>query len=53
MDHTKNVTGAFSEEHAAQLSGVSTRQLRKWNRIGLLCPAYGANERHVPYGRVY
>ncbi len=53
MDDASNVIGAFSEDHAAALSEISVRQLRKWNRIGLLRPSYGADERHVPYGRVY
>jgi uncharacterized protein (DUF433 family)/DNA-binding transcriptional MerR regulator len=48
-----NVLGAFSEEHAAILSGVSVGQLRKWNKIGLLRPAYGAEDTGLPYGRIY
>jgi hypothetical protein len=39
MDNQGNVIGAFGEDHAAELSGVSRRQLRKWNRIGLLRPS--------------
>ena len=47
-----DVLGAFSEEHAAALSGVSVKQLRHWDRIGLLRPSY-SDEVHVPYGRIY
>jgi uncharacterized protein (DUF433 family)/DNA-binding transcriptional MerR regulator len=46
------IIGAFSEENAERLSGVSVGQLRRWDRIGLLRPSYG-DERHTPYGRVY
>ena len=53
MDTSHTVIGAFSEEHAERLTGVSRSQLRKWDRIGLLRPAYGADERGLPYGRVY
>lgn len=47
------VIGAFSEEQVAQLAGVSRRQLRSWDRIGLLRPSYGVEAPHVPFGRVY
>lgn len=48
-----NVIGAFSEEHAAELTGVSRRQLREWDRNGLLRPSYGAADTGLPFGRVY
>jgi DNA-binding transcriptional MerR regulator len=47
-----DVLGAFSEEHAAELTGVSLKQLRHWERIGLLVPSF-SDDRHVPYGRIY
>lgn len=47
-----DVIGAFSEEHAEALTGVSRKQLRHWDRIGLLRPSL-ANEPHVPFGRIY
>lgn len=47
-----DVLGAFSEEHAGALSGVSVKQLRHWDRIGLLKPSY-SDESRVPYGRIY
>lgn len=47
-----NVIGAFSEEHTAQLAGVTRVQLREWDRRGLLSPSY-SDEPHVPYGRIY
>lgn len=46
------VIGAFSEEHAVALTGASRKQLRHWDRIGLLRPSF-ADLPHVPYGRIY
>lgn len=47
------VIGAFSEEHAALLAGVSRRQLLEWDRRGLLRASYGTRDPHVPFGRIY
>lgn len=49
---SENVFGAFGEEHAAELAGVSRRVLRTWDKTGLLRPSYGAAT-GLPYGRVY
>lgn len=49
----ENVIGAFSEEHAERLSGVSLHQLRRWDRLGFLVPSYAAENRHLPYSRIY
>ena len=46
------VIGAFSEEHAAQLTGLSRHQLRRLAEIGLLKPSYG-EATGLPYGRIY
>lgn len=46
------VIGAFSEQQAAQLSGVTLNQLRRWDRDDFLKPSFGS-EHGVPYGRVY
>jgi DNA-binding transcriptional MerR regulator len=49
----ENVIGAFSEEHAERLTGVSVHQLRHWDRLGFLVPSYAAENRRSPYSRVY
>lgn len=49
---TDQIIGAFSEEQAAQLSGVSVNQLRRWDTESFFCPSYG-DTKGVPYGRVY
>ena len=50
---TESTLGAFSEDHAVALTGVSRVQLRHWDRIGLLHPSYGAGNTGLPYGRIY
>lgn len=47
------VIGAFSEEQASRISGVSIYQLRQWDKEGFFPAAFGANEAHVPFGRLY
>ena len=48
-----DVIGAFSEEDAARLSGVSIYQLRDWDRSGFLRPSYAPEDRRQAYSRVY
>lgn len=45
--------GAFGEDDAAQLTGLSIGQLRAWDRSGLLSASYGEENRQVPYSRIY
>lgn len=47
------VIGAFSDEQAARITGVSLHQLRQWDKSGFFSPSYGASQKHVPYGRLY
>lgn len=48
-----NVIGAFSEEHAERLTGISRHQLRQWDHDGFFEPSYGTADRRLPYSRVY
>jgi uncharacterized protein (DUF433 family) len=48
-----NVIGAFGEEEAVRLSGLTIGQLRQWDRDGFLRPSYSPKNRHLPYSRVY
>lgn len=50
---SENVIGAFSEEQASRISGVSVYQLRQWDREGFFPAAYGVDQPHVPFGRLY
>lgn len=47
------VIGAFSEEDAARLSGVSISQLKSWDRAGFLEPSFSPTNRKQPYSRIY
>lgn len=51
--HDGEVIGAFGEEDAARLSGVSVGQLRSWDRKGFLVPSYAAENRRQAYSRIY
>jgi hypothetical protein len=44
-----NVIGAFSEEQASRISGVSIYQLRHWDSEGFFPAAFGVGKLHVPY----
>jgi DNA-binding transcriptional MerR regulator len=48
-----NVIGAFSEEQASRISGVSLYQLRRWDRDGFFEPSFGSARPHTPFGRIY
>lgn len=47
------VVGAFSEEAAARLSGLSLSQLRMWDRTGFIRPSFADENRRQPFSRVY
>lgn len=49
----KAVIGAFSEEDASKLSGVSRSQLRHWHRTNLLTASMGPQEAAGSYQRIY
>ena len=48
-----NVLGAFSEDHAVQLTGISHHQLRRWDRDGFFKPSFGFSNRRAAFSRVY
>jgi uncharacterized protein (DUF433 family) len=47
------IIGAFSEEDAVRLTGLSLGQLRSWDRRGLLPASYSDDHPGTPYRRVY
>lgn len=47
------IIGAFSEEAAARLSGLSLAQLRMWDKTGFIHPSFADENRRQPYSRVY
>jgi uncharacterized protein (DUF433 family) len=53
MTGSVNVIQAFSDDHVAQLTGLSRGQLRAWDKTGFFAPHYAYEDRHSPYSRVY
>ncbi len=53
MARATNVVSAFGEEQVERLTGLSRRQLRYWDRTGFFHPAFGADDRRVPFSRIY
>ena len=49
----KNIIGAFSEENASRLSGVSCDQLRHWHKRGLMTASMGPQDGQGVYQRIY
>lgn len=49
----ESTIGAFSEEQASSLSGVSLNQLRRWDFDGFFEPSFGVREKRIPFGRIY
>jgi uncharacterized protein (DUF433 family) len=44
---------AFSAQHVCQLTGLSMRQVRYWDRTGFFSPCYSDEHRRRPFSRVY
>jgi len=47
------IVGAFTEEQASALSGLSVHQLRYWNKSGFFRPELGEPDAHGAYARAY
>ena len=47
------IIAAFSEEQTARLTGITTSQLRYWDRTHFYRPSYAEENRHAPFSRVY
>lgn len=53
MTGVSNVIAAFSEEHVERLTGLSKSQLRYWDRTDFFRPSLAAENRRVPFSRIY
>lgn len=53
MINTDNVIGAFAEESAANLAGISLGQLRYWDRTKFFQPSLGFEDRRLSHSRIY
>lgn len=50
---TANLIGAFGEDDASRLTGVSVGQLKAWDRSGFLVPSFRSADAYQPYSRIY
>ncbi len=53
MPQISNVISAFSEPQVERLTGLTTAQLRYWDKTGFFAPTYANEDRHNPYSRIY
>jgi uncharacterized protein (DUF433 family) len=50
---TAEIIGAFTEEQAERLTGVTVHRLRHWDKTGFFAPSLAADDRRLPFSRVY
>lgn len=50
---SREIVSAFTEGQASRLTGVSVRQLRYWDRTGLLSPQFADENRRGAFSRIY
>jgi uncharacterized protein (DUF433 family) len=50
---TDNIISAFSEDDVERLTGITTRQLRYWDRTRFFVPSLADEDRRRVYSRVY
>jgi uncharacterized protein (DUF433 family) len=53
MDSATKIAGAFTVDQAAQLTGLSADQLRRWDREGFFQPSMAYENRRAPFSRIY
>lgn len=53
MTDEDRVVQAFTAEHVERLTGLSSGQLRAWDRDGFFRPDYAHENRRSPYSRIY
>lgn len=53
MNAETTIIKAFSIDQAARLSSLSPQRLMAWDRNGFFQPSYAAENRRLPYSRIY
>ena len=53
MVNADNVIRAFSADHVVKLTSLSHRQLSYWDKTGFFSPRHAAEDRRLPYSRIY
>ncbi|MBB5744656.1 DUF433 domain-containing protein [Brevundimonas variabilis] len=50
---SNDVIAAFTQEQVQSLTGLTTGQLRHWEKIGFFVPGHAAESARSPYSRIY
>ena len=53
MAEITSVIAAFSEASVERLTGLTSAQLRYWDKTGFFAPTYADDDRRTPYSRIY
>jgi uncharacterized protein (DUF433 family)/DNA-binding transcriptional MerR regulator len=53
MAEINNVITAFSETNVEELTGLTSAQLRYWDKTGFFAPEYADENRRNPFSRIY
>lgn len=53
MSEPENIVAAFTEEQVSRLTGLTSSQLRYWDKTGFFRPAHLAESARTPYSRIY
>lgn len=48
-----DVVSAFTEDQVARLTNITVHRLRYWDRTRFFAPEYAAENRRIPYSRIY
>jgi DNA-binding transcriptional MerR regulator len=53
MDPGQKIVAAFSADQAAELTGLTKRQLAYWDSTGFFTPRHASENRRSPFSRIY
>lgn len=53
MGEITNIVSAFTADQVMKLTGLTLRQLAYWDNLGFFQPQYAAEDRRLPYARIY
>jgi uncharacterized protein (DUF433 family) len=53
MAEITNIVSAFGEDQAARLAGLTTNQLKHWDRTGFFRPSFADDNRKAAFSRIY
>jgi uncharacterized protein (DUF433 family) len=53
MSEITSIVSAFTTDQVMKLTGLTMRQLAYWDKLGFFSPQYAAEDRRLPYARIY